>query len=211
MNQLSKGSCCRCEKLLRLNDRMYCLDNCHNLLQYATTNDVINLKLHHKCYIKLYKQQKTCRDDADKEQQMDVALTVVDTYGQTEQCSDNIITSLPMGMPIADITSEALARATISSTISNNLVNNNNIELPYYRLSKSNQSCSICETYFAKKKKKSVGINEEIRTEYLINHRIFIPEKSKCCVTHICNDSLLEEDIEMIKKIKDYALFYRAR
>ena len=92
-----------------------------------------------------------------------------------------------MDMPISDITSEAPARTTISSTISNNLVNNNNIELPYYRLSKSNQSCSICETYFSKKKKKSVGINEEIRAERLINHRIFIPEKSKCCATHICD------------------------
>ena len=202
MNQLSKGSCCHCEKLLRLNDRIYCLDNCHNLLQYAITNGLINLKLHQKCYIKLYKQQKTNRNDADKEQQMDVALTVVDTYVQTEQCSDNIITSSPMDMPISDITSEAPARTTISSTISNNLVNNNNIELSYYRLSKSNQSCSICQTHFSKKKKKSVRINEEIRSECLINHKIFIPEKSKCCATHICDDSLLEEGIEMIKKSK---------
>ena len=52
------------------------------------------------------------------------------------------------------------------------------------------------------RKRKSLRINEEIRAECLINHRIFIPEKSKCCATHICDDSLREEDIEMIKKSK---------
>ena len=210
MNQLSKGSCCHCEKLLKLDDRMYCLDNCQNLLQYVITNDLINLKLHKKCYIKLYKQQKTSGNDADKGQKMDVTLTVVDTYVQTEQCFDNIIISSPMDMSISDVTSEASASAAFSSTTSNSLVNNNSIELPYCRLSKSNQSCSICKINFSNKKKKSTEIHKEIRAECLINHRIFIPEKSKCCTTHICDDSPQEEDIEIIKKIKGYALFYRA-
>ena len=67
MNQLSNGLCCHCNKLLRLSDRIYCLDNYQNLLQYVITNGLINLKLHKKCYIKLYKQQKTSRNDADKE------------------------------------------------------------------------------------------------------------------------------------------------
>ena len=202
MNQLSKGSCCHCEKLLRLDDQIYCHDNCQNLLQYVITNGLINLQLHKKCYIKLYEQQKTSGNDADKEQQMNVTLTVVDTYVQTEQCFDNIITSSPMDMSISCVTSETSASAAFSLTTSNSLVNSNSIELPYYRLSKSNQSCSICKINFSKKKRKSTEIHKEIRAECLINHRIFIPEKSKCCTTHIWDDSLQEEDIEIIKKSK---------
>ena len=58
MTQVSKGTYCHCDKILRKDDRIYRLDKCQNLLQYAMTNGLIDLKLHHKCYTKLHKQQK---------------------------------------------------------------------------------------------------------------------------------------------------------
>ena len=64
---------------------------------------------------------------------MNVVVAVVDTYVQTEQCFDNIVTSSPMDMSISDINCEASVRTTLSSTISNNLVSINTVELPYYR------------------------------------------------------------------------------
>ena len=120
---------------------------------------------------------------------------------QTEQCFDDIITSLPMDMSISNITSEASARTTFSSTTSKSLLSNNNIELSYYRLSKLNQSRSVCKTCLSTEKKNSMDNHKKIRAECLINHRIFIAEKSTSCTTHVCDDSLVE-DIEVIKKSK---------
>lgn len=202
MNQASKGSCCHCEKILRKDDRIHCLDNSQDLLQYAMINGLINLKLHHKCYTKLYRQQKTSGIDADQEQQMDVDLTTVDTYVQTQPYSDNITTSSGMDISISNISTETSTPPAITTTVLNNIVNNNSIEMPYYRLSKSKRKCSICNIYFSKKNKKFEDISEKIRAECLINHRIFIPEKSTCCTSHICDDSLKENDIEKIKKSK---------
>ena len=75
-----------------------------------------------------------------------------------------------MDMCILDITCEASAPTTFNPIISNILVSNGNIELPYNRLSKSNQSCPICKTYFFKKTKMSMEMNEETRAECLIHH-----------------------------------------
>ncbi|CAF4423908.1 unnamed protein product, partial [Rotaria sp. Silwood2] len=121
MTQASKGSCCHCEKILRKDDRVRCLDNSQNLLQYAMTNGLINLKLHHKCYTKLYKEQKTKGNDSGKEQQMDVDLTTVNTYVQTEPYSDSVATTSVMDTSISDISSETSTPMTVGSTVPNNL------------------------------------------------------------------------------------------
>ncbi|CAF1556584.1 unnamed protein product [Rotaria magnacalcarata] len=199
MTQVSKGTCCHCDKILRKYDRIYRLDKCQNLLQYAMTNGLVNLKLHHKCYTKLHKQQKTSENDSDQDQQMNVDLTTINAHLQTDPYSRSFTTSSIMDTSTSDIINATSAPMIIESTVLSNVVHSDSIELPYYRLSRSNQSCSICKINFSQKNRNCEYISEKIRAECLINHKIFISEKSRCCTAHICDDSLSEKDIEKIK------------
>ena len=130
---------------------------------------------------------------------MNMDLTTINAHIQTDPYSSNFTTSSIMNTSTSDIINAASAPTIIESTVLSNVVNNDSIELPYYRLSRSNQSCSICKINFSQKHRNCEYISEKIRAECLIIHKIFIPDKSRCCTSHICDDSLPEKDIEKIK------------
>lgn len=98
------------------------------------TNGLITSKLHHKCYTKLYRQQKTSENDIDQEQKMNVDVTTVNTYSQNEPNYYSLTALSVIDSSTSDISNETSASMIIYSTNLNNLVNNDSIELPYYRL-----------------------------------------------------------------------------
>ncbi|CAF5020719.1 unnamed protein product, partial [Rotaria sp. Silwood1] len=76
------------------------------------------------------------------------------------------------------------------------------IELPFFRLAKSNKNCAVCDAAFDVKRNRSIEIDSSVRSYALLEHHIYIQNQSRCCSKHISNGSFKMESIETIKKNK---------
>ena len=73
--------------------------------------------------------------------------------------------------------------------------------LPFFRLPKSCQKCSICTIYFSNKTH-FIEVNNDLRVNCLLDHHIYIQENSRCCTGHFINGKLSQKIIETIKNQK---------
>ncbi|CAF1584985.1 unnamed protein product [Didymodactylos carnosus] len=91
---------------------------------------------------------------------------------------------------------------TTPSPSHSSTTNNDSIRLPFFKLSKLNSRCSICDIYFAEKNIRSVQLNGDVRTTSLLNYHILIPEGSRCCYNHLNDGNLNQKDIDVVNRNK---------
>ena len=96
------------------------------------------------------------------------------------------------------------AMVTTSSNIKNGSVSTEldvrTVHLPFFRIPKSCNGCSICAKYFINSDYSSTKIRDSIRATTLINHHIFYPENSRCCSHHLDVTDFKSPAIDLIKK-----------
>ena len=74
------------------------------------------------------------------------------------------------------------------------------IFLPFYRLTKSNNRCTVCGNYFANSEYPSLQIESYIRIRALIEHSIFIMTPTQCCRKHISTGYFTTAALQIIQK-----------
>ncbi|CAF5048487.1 unnamed protein product, partial [Rotaria sp. Silwood1] len=74
------------------------------------------------------------------------------------------------------------------------------ILLPFYRLKKSNNRCTVCGDYFANSEYSSLQIESCIRIRALIEHNILVMTPARCCTKHISNGYFTAAALQIIQK-----------
>ena len=99
------------------------------------------------------------------------------------------------------------AMVTTSSNIKNSSISTEldarTVHLPFFRIPKSCNRCSICGKYFINSDYSSTKIRDSIRATTLINHHVFVPENSRCCSRHLDVTDFRPPAIDSIKKKYD--------
>ncbi|CAF4308049.1 unnamed protein product [Rotaria magnacalcarata] len=85
----------------------------------------------------------------------------------------------------------------------NQSTSSNGIQLPFYRLPKSNKICSICGKSFSSKSISCQEINQSTRVQCLLDHNIYIPIGNRCCLNHHSENGLSIQSIEKLKTNKE--------
>ena len=73
------------------------------------------------------------------------------------------------------------------------------ILLPFYRLPKSNNRCTVCEEYFANSEYPSLQIESYIKIRVLLEHSIFVMIPARCCTKHISNGYFTAAALQIIQ------------
>ena len=123
---------------------------------------------------------------------MDVDIKMVDKAIQTDSIAELSTKN------ISEYETKSITFVTTSSTES--FYYSNSSSLPLFRLAKSHQRCSLSEIYFSEKKSFS-EVGNELIVNYLVDHDIYMPQNTKCCISHATNDKLNQKSIDIIKKI----------
>lgn len=141
-------------------------------------------------------QSTTCNTDDESAMEVDISndQTMSDAATQTDFDS---------------LGQEAIVPSTTTSTtVSENVivsteVHSDTIYLPFFRTSKSHSQCSICKIYFTDCNSSAKIICDSIRARALVDHHIFIPEKSRCCSIHLNLIDLKESAYDLVKHSYD--------
>ncbi|CAF3037500.1 unnamed protein product [Rotaria sp. Silwood2] len=140
---------------------------------------------------------------------MDVDTKKVDIGIQTDELSDNQF-SPSSTERVSPTDLQTSNRSTSTNTITDEQKPGLSVEIPFYRLTKSNKYCAVCDASFHVKRNRSIEINSSVRLYTLLEHHIYIQHKTRCCSKHISNDSLKVESIENIKQHKKrYCMIHR--
>lgn len=142
IDKSNKRSCCFCEKSFRANERIRSLERYQSLWDFVTTNKLVHLHLHNGCYMKLYNKKRSAEGltTQSTNQQMKI-----DAETQTDDVAEE-----QMKIDI-DNQTKVIKEKQLSQYV-NESISNHIIQLPFYRLPKSNKTCSICRKIFHARK-----------------------------------------------------------
>ena len=146
--------------------------------------------------MKLYNKKNAATSNSssqsENESMMDADIQKVDKAVQTDSITESSTTDITRTetKSVSTVaTSSAIAFATFES-----------LSLPFFKLAKSHQKCSICKNYFAKTKKHSCDVDNEMLVNSLLDHHVYIQENSRCCTDLFIDGKLNQKSIEIIKK-----------
>ncbi|CAF4545799.1 unnamed protein product, partial [Rotaria sp. Silwood2] len=123
---------------------------------------------------------------------MDVDIQKVDKAVQSDSITESSTTDTT--------TTETKSVSTVTTSSITTFATIESLSLPFFKLAKSHQKWSICKNYFAKTKKRSCDVDNELRVNSLLDHHVYIQEDSRCCTDHFIDDKLSQKSIEIIKK-----------
>ena len=191
-------NCYLCDKLIRREEKCRHLQNSEELLNYAIKNKLLQLQLplHNTCFMKLYNKKNAATSNSssqsENESMMDADIQKVDKAVQT----DSITESSP-----TDITrTETKSVSTVATSSTTAFATFELLSLPFFKLAKSHKTSSVCKNYFAKTKKRSCDVDNEMLVNSLLDHHVYIQENSRCCTDHFIDGKLNQKSIEIIKK-----------
>ncbi|CAF1611285.1 unnamed protein product [Rotaria magnacalcarata] len=193
MDKSNKRSCCFCEKRFRVKERIRSLESYQSLCDFLTTNKLVHLHLHNSCYMTLYNKKRNAEGLITQSinQQMKI-----DVETQTDGVAEEQM-KIDIGTQTKVITEKQMNQYENQSTSSNG------IQLPFYRLPKSNKICSICGKSFSSKSISCQEINQSTRVQCLLDHNIYIPIGNRCCLNHHSENGLSIQSIEKLKTNKE--------
>ncbi|CAM2729934.1 unnamed protein product, partial [Rotaria socialis] len=148
------------------------------------------------------KRSKDKNSNNQKELLTDINTDKVDIGIQTDELSDNQQFSSSSTEKVSTTDLQTSNRSTETNTITTKQKPGLSVEIPFYRLTKSQKYCGVCDAVFDVKRNRSIEINSSIRLYTLLEHDIYIENKTRCCSKHVSNDSLKVESIESIKQNK---------
>ncbi|CAF2050509.1 unnamed protein product [Rotaria magnacalcarata] len=179
MDTLNVHSCYLCEKGFRKNERIRSLENYEALWNFVVANKLVRINLHNGCYMKLYNKKRNAQNDTENQGEgvtMNLDLQRVDVGTQTDFTLDYSTNQSRTTTDDSTVHNENSYQppSSISSNVTTS-TSNNCIELPFYRLAKSNKTCSICGKDFALKNISCQEVDQTTRVQSLLDHHIYIP------------------------------------
>ena len=130
----------------------------------------------------------------------DGSIMDVDMHGDHVVCDVATQTEFDLFGPETAIPATAMPSSMIKKEPLATNFETDSIRLPFFRISNSHNRCPICKKYFIDCHYSATNICDSIRATSLINHRIFIPENSRCCSTHLDADGFNLSALHSIKK-----------
>ena len=122
------------------------------------------------------------------------------------QTDDSRLTQLARSESFNTIVDQPITVMTIVTSSSNRLLTHflgsttRSILLPFYRLTKLNNRCTVCGDYFADREYSSLQIERYIGIRALIEQRILVMTSARCCTKHISNGYFTAAALQIIQK-----------
>ena len=138
---------------------------------------------------------------------MEITKTGAEKFASSQtQTDDSDFTQLARSESFNMIVDQPITAMTIVTSSSNQLPTHflksttHSVLLPFYRLTKSNNRCTVCGDYFANSEYSSLQIESYIRIRALIEHGILAMTPARCCTKHISNGYFTPAALQIIQK-----------
>ena len=138
---------------------------------------------------------------------MEITETGAEKFASSQtQTDDSYFTQLARSESFNMIVDQPITAMTIVTSSSNQLPTHFlksttcSVLLPFYRLTKSNNRCTVCGDYFANSEYSSLQIESYIRIRALIEHGILAMTPARCCTKHISNGYFTPAALQIIPK-----------
>ena len=197
------ANCVCCGKHFDKVQRTNAVDLSKEWFIYAFKKGLLKLFVDQQCFMRIYhdyQRSLTNKISDNKVQKVDMAVqTEANHFSYSSVLNNPRMQSTTESYPTT--ASPAKRRALLSSSLNDDTSSHDNsaIELPLFRVPSSKSRCCVCGAYYTQKRSSYHFINESIRCDALVTHKIMIREGSTCCTKHINNNCLSTEAITAIK------------
>ncbi|CAF3390049.1 unnamed protein product [Rotaria sp. Silwood2] len=213
----SSNACTKCSHIFRSGERKLLLQNSTKLCRFVFSSGAIDLTklidvtqvhipLCNRCY-QVFNHLYETSMNTNANLSMEITETGAEKFASSQtQTDDSYFTQLARSESFNMIVDQPTTAMTIVTSSSNQLPTQflgsttRSILLPFYRLTKSNNRCTICGDYFANSEYSSLQIESYIRIRALIEHSILVMTPARCCTKHISNGYFTAAALQIIQK-----------
>ena len=213
----SCNACAKCSHIFRSGERKLLLQNSTKLCRFVFSSGAIDLtklidvtQLHiplcNRCY-QVFNHFYEISMDTNANLSMEIAETGAEKFASSQtQTDDSYFPQFARSESFNMIVDQPITAMTIVTSSSNQLPTHflesttRSVLLPFYRLTKSNNRCTVCGEYFANSDYSSLQIESYIRILALIEHGILAMTPARCYTKHISNGYFTPAALEIIQK-----------
>ena len=213
----SCNACAKCSHIFRSGERKLLLQNSTKLCRFLFSSDAIDLtklidvtQLHtplcNRCY-QVFNHLYERSMDTNANLSMEITETGAEKFACSQtHTDDSYFTELARSESFNMIADQPITAMTIVISSSNQLPTHflesttRSVLLPFYRLPKSNNRCTVCGDYFANSEYSSLQIESYITIGELIEHGILAMTPARCCTKHISNGYFTPAALQIIQK-----------
>ena len=213
----SYNACTKCSHIFQGGERKLLLQNSTKLYRFVFSCGVIDLTklidvtqvhihLCNRCYqVFNHLFERSINTNANLSMEITEIGGEKFSISQT-QTDDSYLTQLTRSEPFNMIADQPITAMMIVTASSNQLPTHflgstmRSILLPFYRLPKSNNRCTVCGEYFANSEYPSLQIKSYIKIRAPLERSIFVMTPARCCRKHISNGYFTAAALQIIQK-----------